>query len=101
MQQSQEALQRGDLDGPRNAQQQALQAMSQAAQQMADEARRQSGQSAQNRNDPLGRSSDTGNQVRSRCLGAGAGPAPSWKNCAAAPARCAGRRKSANISTGC
>lgn len=64
MQQSQDALQRGDLEGSRNAQQQALQAMSQAAQQMADEARRQSGQSAQNRNDPFGRGADTGNQVR-------------------------------------
>ena len=58
MQQSQEALQRGDLESSRNAQQQALQAMSQAAQQMSDQARRESGQ-ADNRNDPLGRNANT------------------------------------------
>jgi uncharacterized protein (TIGR02302 family) len=63
MQQSRDALQRGDLEGSRNAQQQALQAMSQAAQQLAEQARRESGQ-AENRNDPLGRNIDTGNQVK-------------------------------------
>ena len=64
MQQSRDALQKGDLEGSRAAQQQALQAMSQAQQQMAEQARRESGQSAQNRNDPFGRSADTGNQVK-------------------------------------
>jgi len=63
MQQSRDALQKGDLEGARQAQQQALQAMSQAQQQMAEQARRESGQSAQNRADPLGRNIDTQNRV--------------------------------------
>jgi hypothetical protein len=63
MQQSRDALQKGDLEGARQAQQQALQAMSQAQQQMAEQARRESGQTSQNRNDPLGRNVDTQNRV--------------------------------------
>lgn len=63
MQQSADALQKGDLESARAAQQQALQAMSQAQQQMAEQARRESGQSSQNRSDPLGRSTEGQNSV--------------------------------------
>jgi len=63
MQQSQDALRKGDLDNARNAQQKALQAMSQAAQALADQARKESGQAGNG--DPLGRSqADQGRTVK-------------------------------------
>jgi hypothetical protein len=63
MQQAQDALRKGDLDNARNAQQKALQAMSQAAQQLADQARKESGQAGNG--DPLGRSqADQGRSVK-------------------------------------
>jgi hypothetical protein len=63
MQQSQDALRKGDLDNARNAQQKALQAMSQAAQQLADQARKESGQAGNG--DPLGRSqADQGRSIK-------------------------------------
>jgi uncharacterized protein (TIGR02302 family) len=64
MQQSRDALQKGDLDGARQAQQQALQSMSQAQQQLAEQARRESGRPAADRSDPFGRNTNTGNQVK-------------------------------------
>jgi uncharacterized protein (TIGR02302 family) len=63
MQQAQDALRKGDLDNARNAQQKALQAMSQAAQQLADQARKESRQAGNG--DPLGRSqADQGRSVK-------------------------------------
>jgi hypothetical protein len=63
MQQSQDALKKGDLDNARNAQQKALQSLSQAVQQLADQAKKEGGQ-AQN-GDPLGRSqADQGRSVK-------------------------------------
>lgn len=64
MQQSRNALQKGDLDGARQVQQQALQAMSQAQQQLAEQARRESGQPSADRSDPLGRGTNSSNQVK-------------------------------------
>jgi uncharacterized protein (TIGR02302 family) len=63
MQQSQNALQKGDLDNAKNAQQKALQAMSQAAQMLADQAKKESGEASNG--DPLGRAeANQGNQVK-------------------------------------
>ena len=63
MQQSQDALKKGDLDNARNAQQKALRSLSQAVQQLADQAKKEGGQ-AQN-GDPLGRSqADQGRSVK-------------------------------------
>jgi hypothetical protein len=62
MQQSEDALRKGDLDNAKNAQQKALQSMSQAAQALADQAKKESGE-AQN-GDPLGRQADQGNSVK-------------------------------------
>lgn len=64
MQQSRDALQKGDLDGARQAQQQALQSMSQAQEQLAEQARREDGRPSADRNDPFGRNTNTGNQVK-------------------------------------
>jgi hypothetical protein len=65
MQQSRDALQKGDLDNAKNAQQKALQAMSQAAQAMADQARKEGGQANNQNNDPLGRAqADQGRSVK-------------------------------------
>jgi len=64
MQQSRDALQKGDMEGAKAAQQQALQAMSQAQQQLAEQARREEGRPSADRNDPLGRSAESGNQVK-------------------------------------
>jgi hypothetical protein len=64
MQQSQDALKKGDLDNAKNAQQKALQDMSQAAQQMADQAKKDGGGTAQNSDDPLGRQADQGRSVK-------------------------------------
>ncbi len=63
MQQSQDALRKGDLDNAKNAQQKALQSMSQAAQALADAARKESGEARQN-GDPLGRQADQGQSVK-------------------------------------
>jgi uncharacterized protein (TIGR02302 family) len=64
MQQSRDALQKGDLEGAKEAQQQALQSMSQAQQQLAEQQRRETGQARDNNSDPLGRNADNGNQVK-------------------------------------
>ena len=64
MQQSQDALKKGDLDNARNAQQKALQSLSQAAQQLADQAKKEGGQAGTN-GDPLGRAqADQGRSVK-------------------------------------
>lgn len=62
MEQSRDALQRGDLDNAKNAQQKALQSLSQAAQALADQARKETGEAANA--DPLGRARDPGSQVK-------------------------------------
>ena len=64
MQQSQDALRKGDLDNARNAQQKALQSLSQAAQQLAEQAKKEGGQTAKD-GDPLGRAqADPGRSVK-------------------------------------
>ena len=62
MQQSEDALRKGDLDNAKNAQQKALQSMSQAAQAMADQAKKESGEGKNG--DPLGRQADQGQSVK-------------------------------------
>ncbi|MBV9550311.1 MAG: DUF4175 family protein [Alphaproteobacteria bacterium] len=63
MQQSEDALRKGDLDNAKNAQQKALQSMSQAAQALADQAKKESGEASNG--DPLGRArSDEGKSVK-------------------------------------
>ncbi len=62
MQQSEQALRKGDLDNSRNAQQKALQSMSQAAQALADQAKKESGENGNG--DPLGRQADQGNSIK-------------------------------------
>jgi uncharacterized protein (TIGR02302 family) len=64
MQQSQDALKKGDLDNARNAQQKALQSLSQAAQQLADQAKKEGGAGGKD-GDPLGRAqADPGRSVK-------------------------------------
>ena len=62
MQQSEDALRKGDLDNAKNAQQKALQSMSQAAQALADQAKKESGEAKNG--DPLGRQADQGQSVK-------------------------------------
>jgi uncharacterized protein (TIGR02302 family) len=62
MGQAREALQRGDLDNAKNAQQKALQSLSQAAQGLADLARKEGG--GNGNDDPLGRGRDVTSQVK-------------------------------------
>jgi len=64
MQQSEDALRKGDLDNAKNAQQKALQSMSQAAQAMADQAKKETGNVEAKNGDPLGHQADPGNSVK-------------------------------------
>ena len=65
MQQSQDALKKGDLDNANNAQQKALQSLSQVTQQLADQAKKEGGTGGGKDGDPLGRAQvDQGRSVK-------------------------------------
>src|SRR6185312_13464420 len=68
MNRAQGALQKGDLDNAKNAEQNALKSLAQAAQALADEAAKEGGQNgkAAEHEDPLGRSGQNGSGAQTK-----------------------------------
>jgi hypothetical protein len=100
---AQSALGRQDLPNAGSSQNQALDALRQGAQALADEAQQGTSKMGGGREDPLGRSNSNWVSPESRFRAPPIWPVRGrfWKNCAAAPPRWAGRSRNATISTGC